>query len=435
MVETVQLPFNKEEISRYSKNRGEPEWMHDLRLRALAGVEELPLPKAEKTRIKGWNFTDFTHDISSEKLQSLHDLPDSVRTLTGEGDQAGNILVHRNTTPAYSALSEELRNKGVIFTDIQTALTEHEDLVHKYLMNAVDTRENRLTALHTAMMNSGTFLYVPKNVEVKVPLQTVNWKEDANVGLFNHVLLVAEDHSSVTYVENYISEDEEHSSVANIVAEVYVGKNALVKFGAVDNFAKGVTSYVNRRGHIARDGRIEWALGQMNDGRSIYDQTTNLVGSGSYADVKSVTVGRGDQDQNFVTGIHQFGKGSEGYIMTHGVMKDKAKSIFNGVSKIEHGAAKASSKQTERVLMLSPDARGDANPILLIDEYDVEEAGHAASVGRIDEVQMFYLMSRGVSEKEAQRLIIHGFLAPVVNALPIEGVKKQLMAVIERKVH
>lgn len=432
--DTKSLPFNKDEISRFSKSRGEPDWMHDLRLRALSDVEELPMPKAEKTRIKGWNFTEFQYDRPSEQPASLDEFPKSVRTLVGENEQAGNLLIHRNHTLAYSALSAELEQKGVIFTDLETALREYSDFMHQYLMNAVDVRENRLTALHTALMNGGTFLYVPKNVHVEIPLQTIHWKDDPEAGMINHVLIVADDQSSVTYVENYISDDENHSSVANIMAEVFVGENALVKFGAVDDFASGVTAYVNRRGHVARDGRIEWAIGQMNEGNALYDQTTDLIGDGSYGDVKSVTVGHGEQSQNFVTGVHQYGKGSEGYITTHGVMKDRAHAIFNGVSKVESGASKSHSLQTERVLMLSKQARGDANPILLIDEYDVEEASHAASVGRIDDVQMYYLMSRGISRKEAQRLIIHGFLAPVVNVLPIEGVQNQLKEVIERKV-
>lgn len=432
--ETKQLKFDKEEISRFSKGRGEPEWMAGLRLKALTGAQELPMPKTDKTRIKGWNFTNFQYDKKSGTFGSAEELPEHIRTLIGKNEQAGNLLVHHNATPAFSSLSEELSQKGVILTDIETALKEHGDLVQKYFMNAVNYNENRLTALHTAFMNGGTFLYVPKNINIEAPLQVVNWMDDPESGLIQHVLIVVEDHSSLTYVENYVSDEFGQSAAANIVAEVFVGQNAQVKFGAVDHLGKGVDAYINRRGHLSRDGRIEWALGQMNDGNAIYNQTTDLIGDGSYADVKSVSVGRGDQSQNFVTSVHQYGKGSEGYIMTHGVMKDQAKSIFNGISKVEQGAAKSKSFQTERVLMLSEGSRGDANPILLIDEYDVEEASHAASVGRIDEVQMFYLMSRGMSRKEAQRLIIYGFLEPVVRVLPVEGVKEQLKAVIERKV-
>lgn len=138
-----------------------------------------------------------------------------------------------------------------------------------------------------------------------------------------------------------------------------------------------MTSYINRRGRAGRDARIEWALGQLNDGNTVSDNTTHLVGDGSFTDTKTVNIGQGDQKQNFVAQIFHHGKSSEGYILTHGVMKDSASSIFNGITKIEHGATKSNGEQTERVLMLSEKARGDANPILLIDEDDVT-AGHAA---------------------------------------------------------
>ena len=153
--------------------------------------------------------------------------------------------------------------------------------------------------------------------------------------------------------------------------------------------------------------------------------STNLIGDGSNSDAKTVVVGRGKQTQNFTTSIVHFGKNTEGFILKHGVMKDSASSIFNGIGKIEKGASGANAVQESRVLMLSEKARGDANPILLIDEDDVM-AGHAASVGRVDPMQLYYLMSRGITKTEAERLVIHGFLAPVVEKLPIEAVKSNL---------
>ncbi len=322
----------------------------------------------------------------------------------------------------------------MIFTDIFTALREHSELVQKYFMTkGIKADEHRLTALHAALVNGGVFLYVPKNVEIAEPIQAIYVHDNAESNLFNHVIVVAEDNSSVTYVENYISTVESTDGIFNIVAEVLAGNGAKVLFGAVDTLAEGITTYVNRRGVAGKDARIEWALGLMNDGNTISENTTNLVGDGSFGDTKTVVVGRGEQTQNFTTKVVHFGKNSEGYILKHGVMKDSASSIFNGIGKIEHGASKSNAVQESRVLMLSEKARGDANPILLIDEDDVT-AGHAASVGRVDPVQLYYLMSRGIPKKEAERLVIHGFLAPVVNQLPIEGVKKQLTEVIERKV-
>jgi Fe-S cluster assembly protein SufD len=435
MTTELKLPFDKEFVSSFSKNNGEPAWLTELRLNALADVEILPLPRPEKTKINKWNFTQFEqHTVESNGLSSLNDFSEEVKALVDMDAENKSLYIQQNQTPAFLSLSKELRDKGVIFTDIFTAAREHSELLEKYFMTkGVSPHEHRLTALHAALLNGGAFLYVPKNVEIAEPIQAVYLHDDQAANLFNHVLIVADENSSVTYVENYISTVENATGIFNIVTEVFANAGAKVQYGAVDNLAKGITTYVNRRGLAERDSRIEWALGLMNDGNTISENTTNLLGDGSYGDTKTVVVGRGEQTQNFTTSVVHFGKNTEGYILKHGVMKDSATSIFNGIGKIEHGASKSNAEQESRVLMLSEKARGDANPILLIDEDDVT-AGHAASVGRVDPIQLYYLMSRGVAKKEAERLIIHGFLAPVVNQLPIEGVKKQLREVIERKV-
>ncbi|WP_010676451.1 Fe-S cluster assembly protein SufD [Bacillus timonensis] len=430
----TKLPFDKDYVRGFSSTLGEPSWLQELRLQALEKAEDLPMPRPDKTKIDKWNFTQFAkHVVESAPYNSIDELPDEIKSLI-HVEEEKNIYIQRNNTPAFISLSEEVKKSGVIFTDIHTAAREHSDLLQKYFMTeAVKVDEHRLTALHAALINGGAFVYVPKNVEVTVPLHAVFIQENGEASIFNHVIVVAEDNSSVTYVENYISTTDSVNTVVNIVSEVITGANAKVTYGAVDSLAAGNTTYVTRRGVIGRDSKIEWALGLMNDGDTISENITNLVGDGSFADSKTVVVGRGEQKQNFTTRITHHGKNSEGFILKHGVMKDSASSIFNGIGHIEHGASKSNAEQESRVLMLSEKARGDANPILLIDEDDVT-AGHAASVGRVDPVQLYYLMSRGIPRTEAERLVIHGFLAPVVNQLPIEGVKKQLVEVIERKV-
>jgi Fe-S cluster assembly protein SufD len=432
MTTETKLPFEQEDISSYSTKNNDPAWLSELRIQAFSELEKLPMPKPDKTKIDKWNFTSFqTHTVESEAFASLEELPEEIKSIIEENE---NLYIQRNNTPAHINLSANVKEQGVIFTDILSAARDHAELVQKYFMkDGVKVDEHRLTALHAALVNGGAFLYVPKNVEIKEPIQSVFLLDNPDTTLFNHVLIVAEDNSSVTYVENYFSTVESNEGVANIVTEVFANANAKVQYGAVDTLSKGFTTYVNRRGVAGRDARIEWALGLMNDGNTISDNTTYLMGDGSHGDTKTVVVGRGEQKQNFTTAIIHYGKRSEGYILKHGVMKESASSIFNGIGKIEYGATKANAEQESRVLMLSEKARGDANPILLIDEDDVT-AGHAASVGRVDPLQLYYLMSRGITKKEAERLVIHGFLAPVVNELPIEGVKKQLVAVIERKV-
>jgi Fe-S cluster assembly protein SufD len=171
----------------------------------------------------------------------------------------------------------------------------------------------------------------------------------------------------------------------------------------------------------------------MNDGNTVSENVTELEGDGSSADIKAVSVGGGVQQQNFDNYVRHVGKATNSRLLVRGVQKDASRSIFNATTKIEHGASGADGEQTQRVLMLSEKARGDANPILLIDEYDVI-AGHAASAGRVDPDQLYYLMSRGIRKEIAEKLIVEGFLEPVVDLLSVEGVRAQLAELIERKV-
>jgi Fe-S cluster assembly protein SufD len=435
MTTETKLPFDKGFVSSFSQEMSEPAWFAELRLKALEHFNELPMPRPDKTKIDKWNFTQFNqHTVKSVPYTTLSELPEAVKALVEVDAKNQNLFIQRNQTPAFLSISEDLKTKGVIFTDLFTAAREHGDLLKKYYMTqAINADEHRLTALHAALVNGGAFLYVPKNVEITEPIQAVFIHDDEEANLFNHVLVVAEENSAVTYVENYISTVEESNTLANILTEVIAGTNAKVQYGAVDSLEKGMTTYVNRRGVAGRDSRIEWALGMMNEGNTISDNTTNLLGDGSYGDTKTVVVGRGEQIGNYTTKVVHFGKHTQGNILNHGVVKNSATLIFNGIGKIEHGASKSDAEQTSRILMLSEKARGDANPALLIDEDDVM-AGHAASVGRVDPIQLYYLMSRGIPKVEAERLVIHGFLAPVVNQLPIERVKTQLTEVIERKV-
>jgi Fe-S cluster assembly protein SufD len=437
MTVETKLSFDKEYIEQFSKDRNEPEWMTNFRLDAIEQAESLEMPKPDKTAIRNWNLTDFNHDYKTgESVSSIKDLPEELQEFFDENAAPENLIIQRNHSVAYAALNDDLKEKGVIFVDLLTAIREHGDLVQKYLMteDGVNVSEHKLTALHAALINGGVFLYVPDNMEIETPIQSIFWQEDPEISLVNHVLIAVGKNSSITYVENYISHNEDHDTVANLITEVYADDGAKVAYGAVDNLAAATTAYVNRRGIAGRDATIDWALGQMNDGNTVSENLTHLVGDNSTSQAKAVSVGRGKQVQNFTSIMHNEGKASDAFILQRGVMTDASTAIFNAIGKIEHGGTKANSEQESRVLMLSEKSRGDANPILLIDEDDVT-AGHAASVGKIDPVQMYYLKSRGISEAEAYRLLIHGFLDPVVSQLPIESVKQQLKSVIERKIN
>ena len=431
---TKTLNISEEQLVDYSKAHNEPSWMTELRKKALKLTETLEMPKPDKTKLRKWNFDTFKqHETKGSAYENLNELPESVKQII-DIENSENLVIQHNNDLAYSQVSEQAKNDGVIIEGLHEALVNHSELVQKYYMTqAVDIDEHRLTALHTALMNGGIFVYVPKNIVVEHPIQYVVLHDDDNASFYNHVILVTEESAEVTYVENYLSNANGEDNQINIVSEVIAGANSNVTYGSVDYLDKGFTGHIIRRGTTEADASIKWALGLMNEGSQIIDNTTNLIGDRSTSELKSVVVGTGDQKINLTSKIVQYGKETDGYILKHGVMKENASSVFNGIGYIKHGGTKSIANQESRVLMLSENARGDANPILLIDEDDVE-AGHAASVGRVDPEQLYYLMSRGISRTEAERLVIHGFLDPVVRELPIEDVKRQLREVIERKV-
>ncbi|ANE48469.1 Fe-S cluster assembly protein SufD [Paenibacillus swuensis] len=426
------LPLNPDAVRALSESKSEPAWLAELRLKALELAGQLELPKPEKTNITRWNLDAYGAPKASAPIASPAELPQEALALITEAAQGENLLVQKDSSVVYTRLSAELASQGVIFTSLEEAAREHAELVQSYLMQAVLVEENRLTALHAAAWNGGVFLYVPRNVDVKVPLQALFYAEDSSATFAPHVLIVAEANSRVTYVDNYLSSDKGKPQVHNGVVEVFAKPGAKVQYSSIHAFGDHVVDLSYRRAVLENDSRMEWIVGELNDGKAVSETTSILKGNGSESDAKVLCVGSNDQSLNITTHAIHFGMDSDSQMITRAVMRDSASAIINGITKIEKGATRANGEQTEKVLMLSPKARGDANPILLIDEDDVT-AGHAASVGQVNPEQVYYMMSRGISKQEAERLIIYGFLAPVVAEIPLEPIRNQLQGMIERK--
>lgn len=425
-------PTDRQSAEALANHKGEPNWLVALRGQGAELSATLPWPKPEKVKIERWDLTAVGQYEKTEAVNAISELPASIQELIAEGTE--NLLVQKNTGVVWSQLSAELASKGVIFTDLETACREHGDLVQKYLFQAVKVDEDKLTALHAALWNGGVFVYVPKNVEVELPLQAILYNDKAEATFAPHILIVAEDNSRVSYVDSAVSVKD--SINANFthpsIVEVFVKPGALVRFGSVHALAESGVDLSLRRAVVENDGRIEWIIGDLNDGNTVSDTKAVLVGNGSSSDTKVISVGQHKQQMSLTTQAVHFGKSSDSNMVTRAVMRDSSSAIINGITKIEHGATKANGVQAEKVLMLSSKARGDANPILLIDEDDVT-AGHAASVGQVNPEQVYYLMARGIKKEDAERLIIHGFLAPVVSEVPVEAVRDQLQRLLERK--
>jgi Fe-S cluster assembly protein SufD len=426
-IETI-LPIDRSAVLELSRSKQEPEWLTALRSEGLELAETLELPRLEKTRIDRWSISSYGSYKKQAQLSSLAELPEQAQGLTNPD----NLLVQRNSCIAYHHVAEQLQQQGVIFTDLETAAREHADLVKPYFMKAVEAKENQLTALHAAMWSGGVFIYVPKNTNVEIPLQALFVSDDAEASFSPHVLIVVESNSAMTYVENLVSVASTSKLVQNGIVEVFVKPGAVVRVASIHNLGESVTDLTYRRAFVENDGNVQWIIGEMNYGNSMSDTTSILKGNGSVSDAKVICVGTEDQKLNLTTRAVHIGKNSSSDMITRAVMRDQSTAIINGITKIEKGATGTNGQQTEKVLMLSPKARGDANPILLIDEDDVK-AGHAASVGQVNPDQVHYLMSRGITKAEAERLIIYGFLAPVVSEIPLKNIEEQLQRLVERK--
>lgn len=415
-------------VNVFSATKEEPSWMLELRQKALEQVDELALPKIDRVKFQRWPLLDIKEEAFNEP-----EFSGSVPVLDEMKDNP--LLVQVDEQSSFEQLPQELADQGVIFTDLFTAMQEYPELVKEYYMTkAVPFSEDKLTAAHAAFMNSGAFLYVPKNVVIEEPIEAMFYQTSSRAHFFKHVLIVADEHSEFSYLERFISQGSEEAVSANIVIEVIAKAGAKIKYAAIDQLGENVTAYINRRGHILRDAMVDWAIGVMNDGDVIADFDSDLVGDGAHSEIKAVAISAGRQTQGIDTRVTNKAPHSIGHILQHGVIRERGTLTFNGIGHIIKGAKGADAQQESRVMMLSDQARGDANPILLIDENEVT-AGHAASVGRLDPEEMYYLMSRGLRKEDAERLVIRGFLGSVITAIPVKEVRNELVEVIERKLN
>ena len=414
--------MTKELIHEFSQVHAEPAWLADIRQQAFDKMDQLDLPVIERVKFHRWNLGD-GRISESEPLTSVPDF-------TALGDNLK--FIQMGTQTVLEQLPADLAEQGVIFTDFHSALEEIPELVEKHFMSAVKYDEDKLAAYHTAYFNSGAVLYVPDNVEIDQPIEGIFYQDSESDVPFNkHILIIAGKHSKVSYLERLETYGEGTvPATANITVEVIAQAGAQIKFSAIDRLGENVTAYISRRGKLDNDAMIDWAIGVMNEGNVVADFDSDLYGNGSHADMKVVALSSGKQVQGIDTRVTNYGCNSIGNILQHGVILEKGTLTFNGIGHIIKGAKGADAQPESRVLMLSDQARSDANPILLIDENDVT-AGHAASIGQVDPEDMYYLMSRGLDKATAERLVVRGFLGSVIVEIPVKEVRDEMIENID----
>ncbi|ASB97602.1 Fe-S cluster assembly protein SufD [Streptococcus equi] len=416
--------MTKEKILAFSQAHAEPTWLQELRLKAFDVMPHLELPTIERVKFHRWNFGDGSLTEST----ALGTVPDFMAL----GDNPK--LVQVGTQTVLEQLPMELIEKGVVFTDLATALDEIPEQLEAHFGSALAFDEHRLAAYHTAYFNSAAVLYVPDHVEIEQPIEGIFLQDgDSDVPFNKHVLIIAGKESKLTYLERFESiGDKTQAASANISVEVIAQAGSQIKFSAIDRLGDQVTAYISRRGRLDHAATIDWALALMNEGNVIADFDSDLIGQGSQADVKVVAASSGRQVQGIDTRVTNYGKHTVGHILQHGVILERGTLTFNAIGHIIKGAKGADAQQESRVLMLSDQARSDANPILLIDENEVT-AGHAASIGQVDPEDMYYLMSRGLDQETAERLVIRGFLGAVVAEIPVPSVRQDIVTALDDK--
>lgn len=321
--------------------------------------------------------------------------------------------------------------EGVIFTDMLTAATTHTDLVAKYLGSQFDMGQNKLTAAQAAHLNGGLFLYVPRNVMVTEPLQVV-YEGAEGEAQYLHTVVVAEENSQVTILERYEGTGE-YLSVA--VVEVLPLANAKVRYGYLQNHAEDAWAFLFRRGRTGRDSTLEWVGGEFGGGLVRSELVTDVNGVGSESTIKVVYGATANQHIDLVASEVHTGDNSRSDILGRGVLSGKAHTVFRGNGQIKYHARNCSTYQRQQALVLSPACRADAIPALIIDENEVAGAGHAATVGKLDEEQLFYLMARGLSRKQAINMLVMAFLSPVLDQIPVEELRTEMTSLMGEKVN
>jgi Fe-S cluster assembly protein SufD len=321
--------------------------------------------------------------------------------------------------------------EGVIFTDILTAAAEHSDLVYKYLGTLFAMSQNKLTAMQAAHLNGGVFLYVPRNVVVTEPLQVV-YEGAEGQAQYLHTVVVAGENSEVTLLERYEGTGEYLS--VNVV-EVFPLDNAKVRYGYLQNHSEDAWAFLFRRGLTGRDSRLEWVGGEFGGALTRSELVTTVAGEGSESTIKVVYGATGNQHIDMVASEVHTGSNSKSDILGRGVLTGKAHTVFRGLGQIKYKAMNACTYQRQQALVLSEKCRADSIPALIIDENEVAGAGHAATVGKLDEEQLFYLMARGLSRKQAINMLVMAFLAPVLDQIPVEELRTEMTSLMGEKVN
>ncbi len=423
----AQKGLNRQVVEQISAMKGEPQWMLDFRLKALRHFQSRSIP-TWGADLSGLNLDDIYFYVKPTDAEgrSWDDVPDTIKRtfdklgipeaerkfLAGVGAQYESEMV-------YHSIQEHLAKQGVIFLSIEEGLRQHPDLFRQYFSTVVPIEDNTFAALNSAVWSGGSFVYVPKNVKVDLPLQAYFRLNVANIGQFERSLIIADEGAQVHYVEGCTAPQYTTDSFHSGVIEIIVNRGARVRYTTIQNWSTNVYNLVTQRALVNEQGTMEWVDANMGSKVTMKYPSCYLLGKGARGEILSVAFAGPGQHQDAGGKMIHFAPHTSSKITSKSISRGGGRASYRGLLKVYKGATNVNSNVVCDALLLDAQSRSDTYPYIEVDEEDVT-IGHEASVSKVGEEQLFYLMSRGLNEEEATTMVVSGFIEPLVKELPME---------------
>lgn len=428
-VKTADLGINETVVRLISAEKKEPEWMLKKRLESLKIFEQLKMPSFGPS-LDGLNLDEICYYRRADEVSNAktwEEVPDDIKNTferlgipEAERKVLAGVGAQYESENVYHKLRQEWIDLGVIFEDMDVAVQEHPELVKEYFMTkCVPIRDHKFAALHGAVWSGGTFLYIPKGVKVTMPLQAYFRMNASRGGQFEHTLIIIEEGAEAHYIEGCSAPQYGMSSLHAGCVEVFVKKGARFRYSSVENWSKNTFNLNTKRAIAEEDAIMEWVGGNLGSGVTMLYPCTILKGDRSRADHLSIAFAGQGQFQDTGAKVIHIGKETKSSVLSKGLSKDGGTANYRGLLRIFPGAEGAQASVNCDNLILDESSVSCADPIMEIHE-DSAEVSHEAKIGSIGEDELFYVMSRGVSEEQAMAMIVQGFIEPIVKELPLE---------------
>jgi len=421
--------LTEEVVRKISSDKKEPEWMLKKRLEGFKAFHELSMPtwgpslkKLDLDEIHFYMVPD-----AKKNADSWDDVPEDIRKTyeklgipEAEKTSLAGVGAQYDSEVIYHSIKKELSDKGVVFLDFDKAVHEYPELVQKYFMNTcVPIRLHKFAALHAAVFSGGTFIYIPKGVKVNMPLQAYFRMNAMSGGQFEHTLIIVDEGAEMQYIEGCSAPLYTKNSLHAGCVEIHVLKGARARYSSIENWSRNTYNLNTKRSVVYEDGVIEWVNGNMGSCVTMLYPSSVLIGDRSKADFIGIAFAGEGQNQDTGSKITHIGKNTSSTVVSKSISKDGGISTYRGLLSIKKGAKNAKSSVNCDALMMGNQSQSNTYPFMDVKESSTDLA-HEATVGKISDEQIFYLMSRGLNAERATQMIVSGFIEPIVKQLPLE---------------